>query len=298
MVLSFFLLLQVLVPAATVKVNGRVTVEGNAPFPTSFTLQLAGGGPAPAGANRSLLLRTQIDGTFPLALPPGEYSVGTPGRLPPGYTVRSMVYRGVDLLHNPLKITSEDSAELVINLTVNGPPPTVSVSGHVTGLAPGQIKRISLREASGGDLSASLETTIGADGAFTFPKVLPGNYIVYMRLLSQTPVIVGNKDVTDLVVAFPQEILVSAHVIAEGVPTPPPTITLEGKGPVGTTQSRGSGSFVLGLGMGENSISVVNIPDAYRLKSMTYGDVDLQKGPLKLDGPATWDIIVRLSPKN
>jgi hypothetical protein len=31
---------------------------------------------------------------------------------------------------------------------------------------------------------------------------------------------------------------------------------------------------------------------------MTYGDVDLQKEPLKLDGPANWDIIVRLAPKN
>jgi hypothetical protein len=29
---------------------------------------------------------------------------------------------------------------------------------------------------------------------------------------------------------------------------------------------------------------------------MTYGDADLQKEPLKLDGPAVWDIIVRLAP--
>jgi hypothetical protein len=292
-VFSFLILLQVLAPAATVKVNGRITVDGNAPFPTSLMLPLAA-----AGANRSILLRPQIDGTFPLQLPTGEYNLGTPQRLPPGYTVRSMVFRGVDLLRNPLKITSEDSAELVIDLAVNGPPPTVSVSGHVTGLNAGQIKRISLRESSGGDLSAALETTIGADGAFTFPKVLPGNYIVYMRLLSQTPVVVGNKDVTDLIVAFPKEILVSAHVIAEGVQTPPPAIALEGRGPAGTTQSRGAGSFVLPLEIGENSISVANIPQAFRLKSITYGDVDLQKEPLTLDGPATWEIIVRLAPKN
>jgi len=289
-VFSFFLFLQTTAPVATVKINGRLIVEGNAPFPSSFTM--------PLGANRSQLLRTQIDGTFPLQLAPGEYSVGTLGRLPPGYTVRSMVYRGVDLLRNPLKVTSADSSELVIDLAVSGPPPTVSVSGHVTGLTPGQIKRISLRESSGGDLSAALETTIGADGAFTFPKVLPGNYIVYMRLLSQTPVVVGDKNVSDVIVAFPREILVSAHVIAEDVQGPPPTIGLEGKGQAGTTQSRGSGSFVLNLGKGDNSISVLNIPPAFRLKSITYGDVDLQKEPLRLDGPATWDIIVRLAPKN
>ena len=289
-VFSILLLLQAPAPIPMVKVSGRVTVEGNAPFPSSIVL--------PLGTNVSALARVQIDGTFPLQLPPGEYSVGMPQRLPPGYSVRSITYRGVDLTRNPLKVTSEDSAELVIDIAVSGPPPTVSVSGHVTGLAPGQIKRISLRESSGGDISAALETTIGPDGSFTFPKVLPGNYIVYMRLLSQTPVIVGDKDVTNVVVTFPSEILVSAHVIAEGIQTPVPTIGLVGNGAAGTTQSRGAGSFVLPLGMGENSISVVNIPQAYRLKSITYGDVDLQKQPLKLDGPATWDIIVRLAPNN
>jgi len=293
-VFSLFLLLQA-APGTDVKVvPGRISVEGGGLIPSSLSLPLV----SSAGPNPSLTIRSQIDGTFRLQLRPGEYRVGMPGRLPAGYSLQSIMYGGVDLLRSPLKVSSNDSSELLINLAVNGPSPAVSVSGRVTGLGPGQIKRISLRESSGGELSAALETTIGADGAFTFPKVLPGNYIVYLRLLSQPPVVVGNKDVTDLIVAFPKEILVSAHVIAEGIPTPPPTISLEGKGPAGTTQSRGAGSFVLSLGIGENSISVLNIPQAYRLKSITYGDVDLQKEPLKLDGPATWDIIVRLAPQN
>src|SRR4029453_2147968 len=115
-------------------------------------------------------------------LPAGEYRVGAPGRLPPGYTVQSIMYGGVDLLRSPLRISSDDSAELLINLAVNGRSPAVSVSGRVTGLTPGQIQRIALREPTGGELSPALETSVGADGAFTFPKVLPGNYIVYLRL--------------------------------------------------------------------------------------------------------------------
>jgi hypothetical protein len=221
-----------------------------------------------------------------------------PTRLPPGYTLQSIMYGGVDLLESPLKISSDDSAELLINLAVSGPPPTVSVSGHVTGIAPGQIQRIALRESSGGELSAALEASIGTDGAFTFPKVLPGNYIAYLRLRSVTQVTVGNKDVTGITVAHPQDILVSGHVIAEGTQTIPATIIVEGNGKAATTQVRATGTFILSLGNGENSISVRNIPDSYRLKSITYGDVDLQKEPLKLDGPANWDIIVRLAPKN
>ena len=274
-------------------VTGRVSVEPGVQFPSSFTLPLTPAAPTP------LIIRPQIDGTFRLRLPPGEYRVGAPLRLPPGYSIQSMVYGGVDLLRNPLKIASNDSAELHISLTLTGPSPAVSVSGRVTGIAPGDVHRISLREStvSGGELSAALETSVAADGSFTFPKVLPGNYIVYQRLLVVTPVTVGNNDVTGLIVARPKDILVAAHVIAEGAQTTP-NIVLESKGPAGATQNRGGGSIVLNMGIGENAISVSSIPEGYRLKSITYGDIDLQKEPLKLDGPAVWDIIVRLAPKN
>jgi len=289
---SIFLLLQT-APAAGVKVQevtGRLSVEGDAPAPSSFTLPLMPG--------LSPTIRPQIDGSFRVQLPPGEYRVGVPSGLPPGYSVKSIGYGGVDLLRNPLKISPGDSAELVIALAIQGPRPGVSVSGRVTGIPPGQFRRIALREPTGGDLSAALETSIGADGSFTFPKVLPGKYIVYFRLRAQTPVTVGDKDVTGVTIAYPPDILVSGHVIVDGPQAAPPTVVVEGKGPAGTSQSRATAAFVLSLGNGDNTISVRDIPEAYRLKSITYGDVDLQKEPLKLDGPAYWDIIVKLAPKN
>jgi hypothetical protein len=291
---SVFLLLQAgaeasrrLVPR---EVSGRVSVEGDAPAPSSFTLALTPG--------MSLTIRPQIDRTFRVLLPQGEYRLGAPSGLLAGYTLKSIAYGGVDLLRNPLKVALDDSAELLIGLSIIGPPPAVSVSGRVTGIAPGQFRRIALREPTGGDLSAALETSIDADGAFTFPKVLPGNYIVYLRLRAQTQVTVGNKDVTGITVAYPPDILVSGHVIVDGTQTVPPAVVVEGKGPAGTSQSRATAAFILSLGNGDNTISVRSIPDAYRLKSITYGDVDLQKEPLKLDGPAFWDIIVRLVAKD
>ncbi len=87
-------------------------------------------------------------------------------------------------------------------------------------------------------------------------------------------------------------------MIVEGAQSVPPAIVVEGKGPAGTTQSRAAFTFILSLGSGENGISVRSIPDAYRLKSITYGDVDLREEPLKLDGPAFWEIIVRVASKD
>lgn len=293
---SVFLVLQASGPGAVLQlsasraVKGRVSVEGGAPVPSSFSLPLMPGTP--------LTIRTQLDGSFRVMVTPGEYSVGAPRGLPAAYTVKSMVYGGVDLLRNPLKVSPNDSGEWLITLTVQGPPPGVSVSGRVTGIQPGEFRRIALREPTGGDLSAALETSIGADGSFTFPKVLPGNYIVYLRLRAQTQVTVGDKDVTGVTVAYPQDILVAGHVVVDGTQTATPAVIVEGKGPGGSSQSRATAAFILSLGKGDSTISVSGIPEAYRLKSITYGDVDLQKEPLKLDGPAYWDIIVRLAPKN
>jgi hypothetical protein len=291
---SALLLLQAISPpVATKVVMGRVSVQSDAPIPSSFTLQLT---PA-TGPSRTLIIRTQIDGGFQVQLPPGEYRVGLPERLPPGYTLQSIAYGEVDLQRTPLKISPEDSAELRIGLAVNGPPPVVSVSGRVSGIQPGQVLRIALREPAGGLISAALETSVAPDGSFTFPKVLPGTYIVYLRLRAQTQVVVGDKDVTGLVVAYPQDILVSGHVIMEGAETTVPAITIEGNGTPATALSRATGTFILTLKKGENSVAIRNIPETHQLKSITYGDVDLQKESLKLDGPATWDIVVRLAPK-
>src|SRR5215475_12633751 len=125
---SVFLLLQTAPPAAGVKVGkvgpsittqlvvsrrvtGRLSVQGDDPAPSSFTLPLmppGAGTPSalPAGATTSLTIRPQIDGSFRVVLPPGEYRVGAPLGLPPGYTLESITYGRVDLLQNPLKVSS------------------------------------------------------------------------------------------------------------------------------------------------------------------------------------------------
>jgi hypothetical protein len=52
--------------------------------------------------------------------------------------------------------------------------------------------------------------------------------------------------------------------------------------------------LVLTLPDGEHTINVRSVPAGYTLQSMRYGTIDLQKSPLKIDGPITWEIVVRL----
>jgi hypothetical protein len=54
--------------------------------------------------------------------------------------------------------------------------------------------------------------------------------------------------------------------------------------------------ILLNVKDGEYNVTVRSVPSGYQLKSITYGTIDLRTTPLKIDGPVTWEIIVRLVP--
>jgi hypothetical protein len=91
-------------------------------------------------------------------------------------------------------------------------------------------------------------------------------------------------------------------VLVEGDSTDPPNIppvTLEARSATGavassSAASNGNTPLVLTVSDGEHRVSVRNVPAGYTLKSIRYGTVDLQQTPLKVDGPITWEIVVRL----
>lgn len=51
---------------------------------------------------------------------------------------------------------------------------------------------------------------------------------------------------------------------------------------------------MLELKDGAYDISARNLPAGCQVKSIMYGATDLQKQPLKIDGPVVWEIIVRM----
>jgi hypothetical protein len=111
----------------------------------------------------------------------------------------------------------------------------------------------------------------------------------------------GNVDVTNVVIDYPRQFSVAVHVLVEGDNSGNvPSVVLEARNASGgiVTSSLGSGNntpLVLTVSDGEHKISVRNVPAGYVLKSMRYGTIDLMEAPLKVDGPITWEIIVRLA---
>jgi hypothetical protein len=304
---------------ATREVTGKITVRGNVPVPRlMFSLLPVGAPVAPAPNNLSVIngavVSTPVgsvtvpanpgpDGDFKVTLPDGDRQIAIlPASIPAGYEVESFAYGATDLLKNPFHIALNDTSEIAI--AVNASQVKLhNISGKVTGLLTTQGVRVVLQ---GGNLGTGEESPVAPDGSFGFTGILPGNYSARLSLSGEqigTSVNVGSSDVTDLRITYPRRFHVTTQVLVEGdtaaAPNVPP-IVLEGRSSTGavtasTAVSDIPGIMLLTVSDGENNISVRNVPEGYFLKSLRYGAVDLQKEPLKVDGPITWEIVVRLA---
>jgi hypothetical protein len=295
----------------TKEISGKITVRGNVPVPrVIFTL--ANGAAAPININQGVVsnatgsvnVPTNVgtDGVFKVTLPEGERAISIqPSSLPSGYSVDSFTYGTTDLLKNPMRVARTDTAEIAIAVDATTVKPH-NVSGKVTGLLTTQGVRVVLQ---GGNLGTGMESPVSPDGSFAFTGILPGNYSARLSLSGHVvagSVSVGNNDVTNFVINYPRLFSIGAHVLVEGDAADSmnvPPITLVATSSTGTVASSSPASgpptpIVLTLPNGEHKISVRNVPAGYTLKSMQYGTIDLQKSTLKIDGPITWEIVVRL----
>ena len=294
----------------TREISGKITVRGNVPVPrVIFTLA---NGAAPininqgvvsnAAGNVSVPTNVGTDGVFKVILPEGERAISIlPSSLPSGYSVDSFTYGTTDLLKNPMRVALTDTAEIAIAVDATTVKPH-NVSGKVTGLLTTQGVRVVLQ---GGNLGTGVESPVSPDGSFAFTDILPGNYSARLSLSGHVvagSVNVGNNDVTNLLINYPRLFSIGAHVLVEGdaadsMNVPPITLTATSATGSVVSSSPASGPptpLVLTLPDGEHNISIRNVPAGYTLKSMQYGTIDLQKLPLKIDGPITWEIVVRL----
>jgi hypothetical protein len=270
------------------EIRGRIVIEGNVPMPhLAFNV---GGAPLPANP--------QQDGTFTITMPEGERQISVlPASVPAGYTLTSFTYGTTDLLKNPMRIAAADIAPLKVGFNASAVKP-VNVSGRVTGLLTTKGVRVVLMNP----VLASTEASVNPDGSFHFSGIIPGNYNARLSLsglTAGTSVSVGVRDVTDAVIEYPRQFVVTGHVLVEGSSSAsPPQIMLEAKPATGraiTADGVGNGVIMFTLRDGEYNVSVRDLPSGYQVKSIVYGTSDLQKEPLKIDGPVTWEIIVRLA---
>jgi hypothetical protein len=291
--------LTIRLPAPKV-ITGRVTVQGNLPknIPVPRLAFLLAALPGIPASSASVPANAEPDGSFRIALPDGERQISVvAGTVPTGFKLVSFTYGTTDLLKNPIRVTPADAAELHVTLDATALT-LVKVSGRVADLLTTQGVRVVLSNPVFG----SAEAPVSADGSFAFSKVLPGTYIARLSLSGLSAgrqITVADRDLTDVLITYPRRFIVAAHVIVEGAAAASPGILLEAKsagGSVGSDSSININNVVmLNLKDGEYNISVRNIPAGYQLKSIMYGAFDLQKVPLKIDGPVTWEIIVRLA---
>jgi hypothetical protein len=192
-------------------ITGHVVIEGGGPYPL-FALPLIGlsasiGIAGPSGTLPTI--RPGTDGTFHIGLPAGEIQAANFVGLPPGYTVKSFTYGSTDLLKNPLKIATTDPLELQISLVNSATP--VKVSGRVEGVDLNTLAKTPVRiTMTSPSFMVPLTVDARPDGTFEFSRVYPGNY----RLLAETglsqaqrlftPLIVADKEITDLVITIPK----------------------------------------------------------------------------------------------
>jgi TonB family protein len=106
------------------ELTGRVVVEGIGSVVPR--LMFTWTDPGPIGTVQAVAVN-QPDGTFKVTLPEGERRVNLTA---PGYSVRVLTYGSVDLLRNPLKVTSTSSEEFRVTLI---PTAAAGVPGGVVG---------------------------------------------------------------------------------------------------------------------------------------------------------------------
>jgi hypothetical protein len=294
----------------TKEISGKITVRGNVPVPRVIFTLANGGAPinikqgvvSNTAGNVSVPTNVGTDGVFKVTLPEGERAISIlPSSLPSGYSVDAFTYGTVDLLKNPMRVELTHTAEIAIAVDATTVKPH-NISGKVTGLLTTQGVRVVLQ---GGNLGTGVESPISPDGSFAFTDILPGNYSARLSLSGHVvaaSVNVGNNDVANLVINYPRLFSIGAHVLVEGDAADSgnvPPITLVATSATGSVVSSSPASgpptpLVLTLPDGEHTINVRSVPAGYTLQSMRYGTIDLQKSPLKIDGPITWEIVVRL----
>jgi hypothetical protein len=291
--------LEIVVPAHRV-VTGRVETEDDAPAPLfGVFLQAVAGEtfrPNPVTPGLDILLPVAVlaDGTLRTQLPLGEYRLHL-AEAPPGYRPLEVRYGDTDLSKETLKITAAGAERLYLKFGVQSPMPWVRVGGRVVTPGNEPAMHVDFIMLSG---RVSLEAKVNSDGSFNFPRVLPGSYsartVPFGFGAPPTTVVIANEDLVALEIPAPREVRISGRVMVEGgAPLPRFSMELTGvePGPPGRL-SLGTrppierdGAFRTLAGEGLYRMRIDGYPASYRLKTLTYGSIDLTKEPF----PATPD---------
>jgi formylglycine-generating enzyme required for sulfatase activity len=190
------------------RVSGTVAVEGNGPLPR-LQLEFTNA----SDPTRKTLIQTGP--VFTTDLPVGRYRVAVKN-LPTGISVASISAGSADLSKETFNVGVSQVLPIALALRTAGPSPWVRLSGKVTGAIAG-TKTIVI---SGPASAEALTTTVAPNGAFDFPRVLPGEYKVRIlppAISISNALVVGNRNMTNVEIAAPG----TRDIVGEFVKIPP-----------------------------------------------------------------------------
>jgi len=290
---------------AMVTVTTTVKVDGTAGPVPQLSLAFRNG-----ELKRTFSIPSTVD------LSEGEYSISLGeggGPLRPGFSLKSIVCDSTDLLKTPLRITASDTVKSVaVTLQVASPSPWVRVKGRLIDHrenrpnTPGLEDKVALLGAAHSIQSPTV--ALQNNGAFEFPRVLPGTYAI--RVMPMAPddhdaavlpsdpcwptpnqLKVDNKDVSNLEITLPHMRMVTCRVAVEdGEPMPlSPCPMYDRSG--GVLQTKPIYSTVPGghdadctVSLPEgNSFVVVKPQSRYAIKSVTQGGRNLLTNPIRVN---------------
>jgi len=253
------------------EVRGRILAEGGvviARAEVSFD--------DPSG-QRFAVVRPK-DGTFTLTLAEGEWRPHVKVETDT-YTVVSIRAGNADLLVEPLRITDAGSPEIIVTMAASRP--RVRVSGVVRD----DQQNRGFSQLFLTDGTVRMETTADLNGHFEFSQVPVGNYRAVLVNDSDVNVAVTGE-IANLDVR-PRKTIEGRLTTADGLPLPHITILLHRLNSSDSPTRNvwpywPSSRLYMSVPQGEYRVEVRGLPESYRIRSMTYGAVDLLRNTLKV----------------
>jgi hypothetical protein len=273
-------------------VSGEIIINDGSPLPRLSLSFIGSDATIPGNLGNG--------GAFRINLPEGDYRILLSG-FPFGYTGESITHGSTDLSRAMLHVGATDVSGVRISLKAPPAEAWLKVRGIIerplgSGTA---TNKMVLR---GSQVLQDMEASIGADGVFQFPKVLPGTYTLQPQPFSGilTPVTINvNRDIDDLKIVLPRQFEITGRITVEdGAPTPYLGVTATGKDGVAFASTEPGGRFKFVLNEGEHRIAIQTLPPGYVLKSIMQGATNLQIEPLRASGTNVAEMVVTLAPSS
>jgi hypothetical protein len=274
-------------------------------------------GEPPASREAVLASQTDAAGRYTIrALLPGRYYIVA------GSADSLTYYPGATTVAGARAVALGWGSTTVDRLDFSLGPVGVRVSGHVAGASnlrpegsslPHRVTLTGDRSGSRQRLGPRLDTSIGRDGGFEFPKVIPGRYVVaiepeYTGVTSQS-VEVSDKDISAVVFSIPALVRVQSRVVVEGNGPLPNFVPMNARGPTVSLQLRlaSGGAFGVSPALSPDGAFVAILPEGdyrialgpglaarYEVQSFTYGGVNLLTGAASVRASNPQELLLRL----